>query len=417
MTDKGLTVRHERFAMTVSELVGTITLRPSRIELSDVMGRCGEAIGTVEGYIVRRDEGVQGRLALLVKEMPFDEELRRELPWRLRRAWNNLRPRGRFTLDLPRLEFRQPANGADANWEFEGALELHDVGFDVGLRVRHLDGRLTGSGQIEPGGEGLSVIADLNLEQVEVNDRRITELTGQLVRSGAARQLVLSDLRGKMYGGAVQATVQLDQAAAQGRYACNANLTQVHLDGFLAAGREDHTARREVAGYVNARVHLSGQTGDPKSVRGGGRVGIEEARLFRLPLMLSILDVLGLAAPGGGDLQSATAEFFVSGPRVELRDILIRGNTVAMVGAGALQRSPTQLDLRLVAVSPHRWFRLPGLTEFLEGASRELVEIRVRGGLSDPSISAAPLPSLGGALETLLGSRRPPKSDRPGNGS
>ncbi|MCP4247509.1 MAG: hypothetical protein GY778_10715, partial [bacterium] len=426
VTAKGLTVRHERFAAPVSELVGTIGLRSGRIELSGVEGRWGEAIGTVEGYVVRGDEAVEGRLSLLVKQVPFSEALRQELPWRLRRAWNILRPLGRFTLDLPRLEFRLPADGVDPHWEFEGALQLHDAGFDAGLRLRHLDGRLSGSGRIDPGGDGLSVAAEVDLKEVEVNDRRITGLTGRLARSGASGQLVLSDLRGRICGGAVQAAVQLDQAVTPNRYACNANLTRVKLDEFLAAGREDQTARPEGEGdqggspngHLNARLHLSGQTGDRESVRGGGRVGLEEARLFRLPLMLSILDVLGLAAPGGGgDLQSATAEFFVLGPQVQLRDILIQGNTVAMVGAGTLDRHPTQMDLRLVAVSPHRWFRLPVLTEFLEGASRELVEIRVRGGLSEPGINAAPLPTLGGALETLLGTPLQSRSDRPGNGS
>jgi hypothetical protein len=139
--------------------------------------------------------------------------------------------------------------------------------------------------------------------------------------------------------------------------------------------------------------------------------------MFRLPLLLKVLGVLGLSAPALDDeaSQTVSAEFFVLGREVELRDILLRDQTVAMIGAGRLQRDPSELDLRLVAVSPHRWFRLPIVTELVEGTARELVEVRVRGSLDEPQISANPLRGVSGAVETLLSRPQPGATNRTGD--
>lgn len=76
-----------------------------------------------------------------------------------------------------------------------------------------------------------------------------------------------------------------------------------------------------------------------------------------------------------------------------------------MIGAGEIAPRDGALDLTLVAVTPREWVKVPVLTEFLEGASRELVEISVRGTLAEPNIATRPLRSVEAALETLFQKR------------
>ena len=48
------------------------------------------------------------------------------------------------------------------------------------------------------------------------------------------------------------------------------------------------------------------------------------------------------------------------------------------------------------------------LTEFIEGAARELVEVHLSGTLEKPTIVAHPLRSVDAAIKTLFGAGQPP---------
>jgi hypothetical protein len=409
VTARGLNICYDRFPLPITDVHGNVTVVDGQVRFSDLSGRYGQAKISLSGEMARNADGLSGELGLSVTGMPFCEDLREALPWRWRRTWNNVRPQGTFDLHLSRLALRPADGGGAVRWNFAGELTLHDAGLDLGAaRLRNVAGRLAGAGQVRDRGQ-LSISTTLDLDRVDVNDRRVTELTGRIDRDATSGVLPLSNLRGRVYGGTVEAAVQLDYSSQPAGYSCSAVITDMQLQELLNSNRAPDSPPVEVAGDADAHLYLSGQLGDPRSTRGGGRVHIEKARMFRLPLMLAILDVLGLAAPEDPPPQSASADFVIQGPAVELRDILVRDNTVAMIGSGRVNRGPVDLDLRLVAVSPHRWFKLGVLTEFLEGAARELVEINVRGPLSDPAITATPLRSVGGALDTLFGHHRPGK--------
>ena len=78
------------------------------------------------------------------------------------------------------------------------------------------------------------------------------------------------------------------------------------------------------------------------------------------------------------------------------------GLRLALVGDGRVNWARQKLDLQLVAVSPHRWAQVPVLTELLEGAARELVELQVSGTIDRPEVRARPLRSPTAAVEKLL---------------
>jgi hypothetical protein len=97
-----------------------------------------------------------------------------------------------------------------------------------------------------------------------------------------------------------------------------------------------------------------------------------------------------------------SAEFFLEGPRIRIRDLALQGPSLAMMGSGSLQLPDRSLDLILVSTGPKEWGTVPVLTELLRGASRELMELRVRGPLDAPIIEARPFRSVSEAIETLF---------------
>ena len=403
VTVDGADLTYGPLPLPLADVHGTVTISPGCVELTDLTGRSGDGVVSLAGELLRRPEGLSGSLRVTARGMQFSEELRAALPWRLRRTWNNLQPMGGFDLELPRLEFWVPAGEGEAWWDFDARLTLDDAGFDFGVKIANVTGSLSGGGGL--GSSGLSLNGELSLERADVKGYRLTDLSGHLTRSPAEGNLTIEDLRGRLYGGSMTGDVEVNHGAGAARYACTTSLLNVELADLLNRDRPAGSGAIEVSGRCDAHLFISGEVGDPGSGQGGGRVTIEEARLFRLPLLLRVLNVLGLAAPAEGALQTASADFYLLGREVNLRDIVLRDPTVAMIGAGRLRGEAYDLDLRLIAVSPQRWFRLPVLTELLEGTARELVEIEVQGPLSDPQVTADPLPSVGGAVETLLSGR------------
>ena len=406
LTARGVTITHPTLPVPVDNVRGGATIAEGLISLNDLTGKYGDATLSLSGEVQHKDGALDGRLRATVVNLAVDERLRLALPWRLRRTWNNVRPIGVVDVDLPRLEFTRQPSSELLEWDFDTVMAFRDAGLDTGVELRNCTGTLSGVGQITGADHDLLLAADLAVDRVALDGRPITDLTGTLLRSTGDPALVLSDLRGTICEGAITADVQVGGPPGRFQYACTATISRMDLQKFLhsrSGSGSSEPRSADATGSVDGHLYLSGEFGDPRTARGGGRIGIREARMFRLPLLLSVLDVLDLTAPEQTGLQSASAEFFLKGREIELRDLLLRSSTVAMIGAGRLHRDPLDLDLRLVAVSPNRWFRLPVLTEFLEGTSRELVEIRVQGPLADPVLSAAPLRGVGEVVETLLG--------------
>lgn len=409
VTARDLSFRHDALPLAIDRVCGSVTLSEDQLRFGRLTGQLGDSTLTLEGAIVGEADSVTGNLAASVADLALTEDLRAALPWRLRRAWNNVRPTGTLDLDLPRLEFRHSRLTGETEWGFDSAVTCREAGWEAGAVVANLSGMVRGSGRLTLPGAGLSFLGTMALDSVEVGGRHVVNLTGTVERSASDRSLTLRDLDGRVYGGLLTGGLRVDQQATPGRYSCNATISDMQLRDYLRArASPEDAAAIETCGLVEAHVYLTGQMGDPAATRGGGRFRISEARLFRLPLVLSILEVLDLSVPDQPGTQSASAEFVVHGPEIAVHDLLLQSRTVALVGAGRMIRKPPELDLRLIAVSPHRWFTLPVLTELVEGASRELVEIRVRGPVGAPAITAAPLRSVGDAMETLLNTRRRP---------
>jgi len=439
VTARGLALREPRFPLAVADLRGTLAISSDSTLDFDLAGRCGQGRFAAVGQTSWRDGVLAGSASLSVEGMPLDDELRAALPWRLRRLWNSVEPAGTVDLELTRLSFEWPPGGSAA-WDIEGAAELRDGAGDLGVKLGGVFGELAGSAGASAGPGQWSVTAAFDLDRVNLNDYPMTAAAGRIERYAGVGEPLAVHLDGQLFGGAVQASAEINADAQPAEYACAATMTGLRLVDLLehlsrtgAASSNESAAPEpgapdsvtpgqleaagppDTAGRVDGHLYLTGPMGDSRKARGGGGLQISDAQLFRLPPMLSLLDALDLPTPDQPGRQTATAEFYLLGPVIELRDLQIRDDTLSLTGSGRIerdhQRDGQTLDLRLVATSPQRWFKLPVLTEFVEGASRELVELEVHGSLANPVVTARPLRGVGQAVGTILDG---PRSRRQG---
>ena len=75
---------------------------------------------------------------------------------------------------------------------------------------------------------------------------------------------------------------------------------------------------------------------------------------------------------------------------------------MSLIGGGSLSWPDLGLDITLVNVHNRRFARVPGLTDFMERASRELVEMHVTGSAQKPAVRARPIPALSDEFRDLF---------------
>jgi len=408
----GATVTHRDFPIAWQVGSGEVVLAGERAWLRGVRATHAGAELTLTGEV----SAASGELACAVRDLSLQDGVRESLPWRWRRRWNDLNPRGRVDLYDGVITW-QRAEGVDALvWRLGGTLLLQDMELATTPPLRSV------SGQVDLGGEATGSLADvflkgdLRLKQVVAGDHAFTDITGRVLRDGAGKRLRFDQLNANLHGGVATGELNFDEVGGESHYSLEMTLQRAQVAGFVGTKAESthgEGAGAPMSGYVDGRFFLTGVAGDVSRRRGGGRVQVREAELFRLPLLLSVLHVINLSAPEASAFQSASTRLTVVGDELRLRNIELAGGALALIGEGSMALSTGELDLRLVTVSPHRWAKLPVVSEMMEGMARELVEVQVTGTLREPRAEAQPLRNLEAMLEAILTLRNVREEDRP----
>jgi hypothetical protein len=395
---------------------GTVVVEPGRVEVQDFRARHGETDVSLQGAVTLGDDLAEGTFVLSARKLALDEDLRLAVPWRWRRTWNNLSPTGRVDLELNELRYRSAAATAP-EWDFAGRLLLNSIGLDVGVVATDVVGVLAGQGQLRGLPGELTATAELSCDSALLNRRRVEGIRARLEQSAADRRLALSDVSGAIYGGFGTADVQVYFDSDATRYDVTTTLQDVDLGRFLRVEPTSAPRFAAVSGTLDAHLYLNGASGNLETRRGGGRVQVHEGDLYRLPLMLAILDGMGSRVPEESAIQELAADFYVTGSRMEINDLIFQGASLALAGSGTLVPATGIVALDLVSVTPRKWTKVPVLTEMLEGASRELMQIDINGPVSDPVITTRPLRGVEVAVETLFEKKKPkpaaPKPEHP----
>ena len=77
----------------------------------------------------------------------------------------------------------------------------------------------------------------------------------------------------------------------------------------------------KLKGQVQGNLTLAGRFGDPKSRRGGGTILISQAQMFKVPLMLAILQVIHFAIDDDNAFHDAMLDYIIDGSELILQEI------------------------------------------------------------------------------------------------
>ena len=168
--------------------------------------------------------------------------------------------------------------------------------------------------------------------------------------------------------------------------------------GPAAAG----AMKDKVKGLLTGNVQLTAVEGPNPRRQASGVLKVTRGELYKMPVMLGLLNVLYLKLPGDTAFTDGEATYHLRNDDLIFDEIYFRGPAMSIVGSGRMDMKTKALDLTFLSGPPQKLPRLGGLGELLEGIARELAEIQVTGTLTKPRMKTLPLRSLDRLLRDIM---------------
>jgi hypothetical protein len=199
-----------------------------------------------------------------------------------------------------------------------------------------------------------------------------------------------------LYDGAVQADAGIVFDAVP-RYQAvialrDANFNRLIVEGFY--GEEPYQ------GKLNANLTLSGRGRSELGMRGHGEVQVTDANIYRLPLLVSMLQVLRNETPDSTAFNQCDAEFRLDGRHIYLDKLNFIGNAVSLLGAGQADLDQA-IKLQFHGVVGRNQIPLPLVKNFVDQVGKQTMQMYVDGTLSNPQVHKQALPGLNQLIQQI----------------
>jgi hypothetical protein len=394
LTAQGCSLRPTFFPYSLSGLTGTMRYAQQKVWLTDLRASHGATVLTLDrGRIHLKPEGgVQADIATLrASPLVPDADLMRALPRGLREGCQAVGFKDPVDLKTALRVVSFPDGDAFPDIYWDGEMTLYHTSLDAGIRLEDMRGRAACRGRYNRHQmEGLQ--GNVQLEQATVLQQPFRNLRSEIrMPKESPNVLVLPGLYAQVFGGAVYGPARIE-IGPQLRYELNLTAAQVDL-----AQLTQHNLHREsqVRGQATASLYLTGQGTGLNDITGRGSFDLKDGRLYNLPLVFDLLKLPTLRLPDGTMFEEAHAAFAVQGKRLAVSRIDLLGNAVSLRGQGDVNWDGSDLQLDFYAV----WARMaellpPVIKDIQPTVSKQLLKIKMRGGINDVRITTEPVPLL-----------------------
>ena len=375
-------------------LAGTLRITEGRIELVGPPDEPGGPLLTArnlpvdDGLLAALPGRAEGPAALLSAGGSVDLAIR-ELVW-----------------DVESTPATAPASGpstAAACWPWR-------IDAQVGLREVAVGGpdglRLTGTVDVQAGGQTTPdrppLEAAVDLKLLEFQGRQLQRVQGRLVRPTAEPVLRLLDFQGQSHGGRLAGAGELSFGSSTA-YRLTIHAEQVDLAQLLAGDDEAGSSAEPMSGKLAGRLALRGVWGQVRQREAGGQLVITDGRLFRVPVVLGLVNTIFLQLPTSDAFSSGQIEYLLRGNDLTLGNIYLAGANASILGSGRVDLASEQVHLVFVSGAP----RLvpPVFAELWQLTAEGLLPTHVTGTWREPRTRTVPLSELRNLLQEIGASR------------
>lgn len=276
---------------------------------------------------------------------------------------------------------------------------------DVGVPLLDINGSVDVTGSSR-GGKLVVLGGKLDVDSLTLAARPVTRLKAELYKGPSQDQLTIGRIEGLIAKGGLAG--QIDYAFPEkgpSRYEIRMDLR--HADVKELVGETD--AQQDIQGRLDASLALQGVVGQLDSRRGRGDVKIAGDQMYRIPLVLGLLQITNLSLPFAGPFTEASARYIIDGQRVTFGSIEMRSKEMLMQGTGNLDFGSKQVQMTFVTDST-TWPKIPFVGDIIQSARHELLQIYVRGSLQEPKVSARAFNTITTTIDEVVKGGSPPQA-------
>jgi hypothetical protein len=447
ITPKRLAVSPLFFPYRMGGITGQARVTPEQVTLTGMTARRGESLLKLSGTGTGPSYSLW-KLSMSGDAIPIDDDLYVALPEGLQDFVDGVDFGGVLSFDAPKFEYetlpvppggvkptpapnrearprRQRRSSAAAaaalaakeakearssaepekpfRMDFEGRATFIDATMDVGIPLMKIQGGTDLKVSIVDG-KLHTMSGTIDASSVDLADRPITGLQSHIIKPAGRDLFQFPDLRAKFAGGDLSMQVDLIvPEVGNSRYGIAAVLRDVDVRELVGA-EEDSKMKGRLAGSLA----LEGTVDDQGSRRGRGDVVVQGKELYRVPVVFGMLQVAHLALPIKSPFTEATTRYSVDGNKVTFDAIELRAKDMIMQGSGWLNFATKRLEMTFTTDNPN-WPKIPLIDDLIEGAKRELLQIRVTGTVEEPQVKARAMSTFTTTIDEITRGR--PKKD------
>jgi hypothetical protein len=229
----------------------------------------------------------------------------------------------------------------------------------------------------------------------------------ELFKPAGREELRFEKMQAQMCRGVIGGNVTLNfPDDGPSRYALNLAVRNADV-----AALTSEPEKSDVRGELTASLALEGSWGAASVRRGRGDVLVVGRGMYRVPLVLGLLQVTNLALPVSGPFNEATARYSVEGELISFQNIELRSDAMVMSGDGHLDFGTKKVRLSFVTDNP-KGLKVPFLNDLLQGARQELLKIHINGTIQAPKVSAGVMGTFTTTVDEVMKGDPPPSRSK-----
>lgn len=428
-----LAVTPEAIPYRLHDVTGVVSIDPDKVVLKDLTARHGDASVAITGTGTLADRTAWD-LQLAAENVSADDEFRKALPQALLSVCDALKVNGKLSFGFSKLVYRpgqdeakatrdpattpaqrkspaqstrpatSPADGPDV--DFAVRILSNGTTMDVGVPLSSVKGVIDLAGTVRSG-KLRDFSGKIDLPSLTMADRPVRNFRGELLKPTEHDALKIGKLQAELAGGEMAGDVYLAYPD-EGPSLYSLNLVLHNADVRELAADKSQTLK----GLLDASLAIEGSWSDPASRRGRGDVRVAGKDMYKIPVILGLLQITNLALPISDPFNEGTISYSVDGSRVTFEQIELRSNLMTMEGTGHLDFGTKKVKLTFVTDNPNA-IKVPFLHDLFKGVRDELLQIHVNGTIQDPKITAAPMNTFTTTVdEVFKGSEQPAKKKK-----
>lgn len=325
---------------------------------------------------------------LSADELTIDDELLRALPKLVRHAFAQVKPDRPIRLMLRELTL-DDAGRDEKKYEWDGQVSVRNAKLQLGLEASDVTGLIALHGSHD--GENLKCEGYVQFDNATVVTLPLKDLRSQIIIKDDI--LTLPGIKASLHDGEIYGPIRVHFGAAP-EYHIDVRASRIDLETFA---RQSLDTNSHAKGRASGQLDLTGRGDDLTSLRGKGWFHVDDgARLYDVPLVVSLLSALSGHLPKNSAFQEAHAEVQIDGEQLKVTHAELLGDALCLKGQGKMRVDGRDLNLEMYGLL---WGRtLPLLPPLIDRIpveiSKQLMCIRIVGALGDPKVQKEPVPIL-----------------------